>query len=64
MATSLWRNGPFLRLWLADGVSQLGTGVTTVALPLTAIATLSAGAAELGLLAAARQLPRMREVPP
>src|SRR5688500_14884743 len=54
---SLWRNGAFLRLWTADAVSQLGTAVTGVALPLTAIVALGAGAAEMGLLAAARQVP-------
>jgi MFS family permease len=57
VAASLWRNGAFLRLWTGDAVSQLGTAVTGLALPLTAIVSLGAGAAEMGLLAAARQAP-------
>lgn len=56
-APSLWRNGAFLRLWAADAVSQVGTAVTGLALPLTAIVWLGAGPAEMGLLGAARQAP-------
>jgi MFS family permease len=55
--TGLWRNPAFLRLWVADTVSQFGTAVTTLALPLTAVVALGAGAGEMGLLAAARQVP-------
>ncbi|MER7753754.1 MFS transporter [Kitasatospora sp. NPDC097643] len=40
----------FRRLWTADTVSQLGTGVTLVALPLVAIRTLHATPLEAGLL--------------
>src|SRR5262245_26883176 len=54
---ALWRNRAFLRLWVADAVSQLGSEVTTLALPLTAVVVLGAGAAEMGLLAASRQVP-------
>jgi MFS family permease len=48
----LWRNPDFVRLWAAQTISQLGTGVTYLALPITAAATLSASPAQMGLLGA------------
>ncbi|HYT09721.1 MAG TPA: MFS transporter, partial [Mycobacteriales bacterium] len=50
MGESLWRHGDFLRLWAADSLSQVGTQVTVIALPLLAIKVLGAGAFEVGLL--------------
>ncbi|WP_412543017.1 MFS transporter [Longispora sp. K20-0274] len=47
---SLFRHPDFRRLWAADAVSQTGTAVTLVALPLVAIGTLHAGPAQVGLL--------------
>ncbi|MEV0197243.1 MFS transporter [Nonomuraea sp. NPDC050691] len=47
-------NPDFRRFVWANGVTQMGTQVTTVALPLAAVLTLDAGALELGLLAAAQ----------
>ncbi|MGW3348427.1 MFS transporter [Nonomuraea rubra] len=44
--------GNFGRLVWSNGISSFGTQVTTVALPLTAVLTLQAGAFELGLLSA------------
>ncbi|MEV0378564.1 MFS transporter [Nonomuraea sp. NPDC050643] len=44
--------GDFSRFAWANSVTQLGTQVTVVALPLTAVLTLNAGAFQLGLLAA------------
>jgi MFS family permease len=49
-AASLWRHPDFLRLWTADSVSQLGTQITLLALPLTAITILHATTFEVGLL--------------
>ncbi len=49
---SLGRNVPFLKLWAGETVSGLGTQVSAVALPLTAILYLKAPAFEVGLLAA------------
>jgi predicted metal-binding membrane protein len=43
---------PFGTVWLAETVSQLGSQVTTVALPLTAVLVLHAAPAEMGLLVA------------
>jgi MFS family permease len=47
----------FRRLWVGQGVSQYGSQVTVVALPLVAIAVLHAGAGELGVLSALTRLP-------
>ncbi|NRQ38574.1 MFS transporter [Nonomuraea sp. NN258] len=48
--------GDFARFLWANGVTQLGTQVTLVALPLTALLALDAGALQLGLLSAAQVL--------
>ena len=50
--SNLWRNGDFLRLWAAHTVSQFGTQITFVAVPLVAVVTLEASPAQLGVLAA------------
>src|SRR5439155_6794059 len=49
----------FLRLWAAETVSQTGSQVTLLALPLTAAVVLAAGPAQMGLLAAAGQAPSL-----
>ncbi|MEZ0064107.1 MFS family permease [Streptacidiphilus sp. MAP12-20] len=49
-AESLWRNGDFLRFWLGETVSLLGTQVTNLALPLTAIRAFGASDAQVGVL--------------
>ncbi|MFI6793438.1 MFS transporter [Nonomuraea sp. NPDC050383] len=49
-------NPDFQRFVWANAVTQMGTQVTTVALPLAAVLTLDAGALELGLLAAAQMV--------
>jgi Na+/melibiose symporter-like transporter len=46
----LWRHADFLKLWSAETVSQLGTQVTALALPLVAIVTLDVSAFEVALL--------------
>lgn len=48
--TSLWRHRDFLRLWAGDSISQLGTMVTLIALPLLAIRVLDATPFEVGLV--------------
>ena len=47
----------FGRLWLAQSISLLGTQVTFMALPLTAVLWLDAGAVEMGLLRAVEWAP-------
>jgi MFS family permease len=54
---SLWRNADFLRLWSAQTVSQFGTQITLLALPLAAILILDASATEVAVLAALEWLP-------
>jgi len=54
---SLWRHRDFLKLWTAETVSQFGSQITAIALPLVAILVLEADAFEVGLLNAADTLP-------
>jgi MFS family permease len=49
--------GDFGRLWAALSVSLMGTEITALALPLLAALTLGASALEMGILAAAGQVP-------
>ena len=50
--TSLWHHRDFLRLWTGDSISQIGTMVSLIALPLLAIQVLDATPFEVGLLTA------------
>lgn len=54
---SLWRHGDFMKLWTAQTLSMLGSQVTLLALPLTAVLVLSASPFEVGLLTALGYLP-------
>ncbi|HEX9236718.1 MAG TPA: MFS transporter, partial [Actinomycetota bacterium] len=54
---SLVRHGDFMKLWIGDTISQLGTQVTVLAIPLTAILILKANAFQLGLLTTLEFLP-------
>ncbi|MBA2373254.1 MAG: MFS transporter [Chloroflexi bacterium] len=54
---SLTRHPDFLRLWAAETISQFGTQVTLLALPLIAAAVLQVSAFEFGLLTAIEFLP-------
>lgn len=56
-ADSLWRDGRFARLFLATLLTTLGTAVSLMALPLTAVQVLHASATEMGFLAACQLLP-------
>jgi MFS family permease len=55
----LLRQPEFLKLWAAQSISQLGDQVTLLALPLTAVLTLDASAADMGFLVAAELLPHL-----
>ena len=46
----LWRHADFLKLWSAETISQFGTQVTELALPLVAIITLEVSPFEVALL--------------
>jgi MFS family permease len=51
-AQSLWRNPHFTRLFAATAVSELGTEISGLAIPLSAILALHAGVLEVGVLMA------------
>lgn len=53
---SLWRHRDFLMLWSGQTVSELGSAVTKLALPLTAVVMLKASVFQVGLLSAATTL--------
>jgi MFS family permease len=54
---SLWRHRDFMKLWSAETVSQFGTQVTLLALPLIAANVLKVSPFEFGLLATIEFLP-------
>lgn len=56
---NLWRHPAFLRLWLAQVISNSGTAITRVALPLTAVLVLAATPTQMGLLRMADSLPNL-----
>ena len=53
---SLWRHRDFLLLWGGQTVSEMGSAVTQLALPLTAVVLLRASTFQVGLLTAAATL--------
>ena len=53
----LWRHSDFLKLWSAETISQFGTQVSQLALPLVAILVLDATAFEVALLGTIEFLP-------
>src|SRR5690349_15823477 len=55
----LVRHPDFLRLWSAQAVSALGSQITLLALPLTALLALHAKPYEVALLATAGSLPTL-----
>src|SRR5438094_9823943 len=57
LLTGLGRNRDFLKLWAGQSVSLFGSQVTRLALPLSAVLTLHACAAQMGLLGAALLTP-------
>lgn len=55
--TGLWRQPDFLKLWAGQTVSQFGSQITLLALPLVAALTLRATPARMGLLGAVEFAP-------
>jgi MFS family permease len=51
--TSLWRHRNFVLLWSGQSVSEVGSAVTVLALPLTAVVVLRASTFQVGLLTSA-----------
>jgi MFS family permease len=48
----LWRHSEFVKLWAGQTISQFGTQVSQLAIPLTAALVLNASPAQMGLLSA------------
>ena len=55
--TTLWQDRAFLRYWTASAISDVGSQVTALALPLIGALTLNATAWEMGALTAAGSAP-------
>ena len=53
----LWRHADFLKLWAGQSISQVGSQVSLLAIPLTAVVTLHASAFQAGLLGTFEFLP-------
>ena len=53
----LWRHGDFLKLWTGETISQFGTQISQLAIPLTAILVLDASAFEVASLGTVYFLP-------
>ena len=50
--TALWKNSDFVKLWFGQTVSYFGSGITGIALPLTAVLILAATPVQMGILGA------------
>jgi len=48
---SLWRDLDFVKLWIGQTISEIGSRVTVVALPLIAVLVLNAKPLQMGMLA-------------
>lgn len=48
----LWHNPDFRKLWLGRTISNMGNGITGIALPLTAVLVLAATPVQMGMLGA------------
>ena len=57
MASALWRHREFLKFWAGSGISDVGSQVTALALPLIAALMLHATPWQMGLLAASGSAP-------
>lgn len=55
--SGLWNHPDFVRFWVADSLSWIGSQISQLALPLIAAMTLDASAFQVGALAAAGQAP-------
>lgn len=55
----LWSHADFMRLWSGRAMSQLGSQLSIVAIPLYAVISLGASPLEMGILGAAAGIPRL-----
>jgi MFS family permease len=56
MTASLWRHPDFMKLWVGQTISRLGSVVTRTAMPLVALLVLGAGPLQLALVVVAQSL--------
>jgi MFS family permease len=56
-SSGLWRHPDFLKLWFGESISLVGSQVTLLALPLTAVLVLGAGPLQMGVLGAVQYAP-------
>lgn len=56
-AAPVWRESSFVKLWVAQTISLVGSQISFLALPLTAILVLDATATEMGILTALGAVP-------
>src|ERR1022692_2793399 len=57
--TVLWRHRDFMLLWTGQSISEVGSAITVVVLPLTAVVVLKASTFEVGLLPAGLVVDRL-----
>jgi MFS family permease len=55
----LWRHADFVKLWTGQTISLIGSQITFLALPLTAVLVLDATPAQMGFLTAAEGIPSL-----
>ncbi len=55
--SGLWRHGDFMKLWTGQTISQFGSQITALVIPLVAVLTLKATPIQMGLLVTAGWLP-------
>ncbi|MEX2210221.1 MAG: MFS transporter [Gaiellaceae bacterium] len=53
----LWRHGDFLKLWSAESISQLGSQISGLALPLVAVIVLEASTFQVAAIGVVEFLP-------
>ena len=58
-ALSIWHQADFRRLWAAHTISEIGSQISFLALPLVATLVLSASPLQMGILTAASSLPSL-----
>jgi MFS family permease len=56
---TLWSEASFLKLWIGQSISNFGSEITELALPLTAVVILHASSAQMGVLRAMLTLPAL-----
>ena len=56
MTASLWRHSDFMKLWVGQTISRLGSVVTRTAMPLVALLVLEAGPFELAIVVISQSL--------